>query len=411
MSATINQRPTSNAFNDSSIRPELVQKVEGQAARVLGVRILHREEGFVTINEDKTLRIILKRDNGQYWPTAIEYFQNVPTSLYLHEESSTIYVGLVTGVLLRCGISEDLNKLEVIQRRQLHTHAISAIVYSHANQEVYSCSRDKALVWSSAETGLKIGNYTIDSPCTTMQFDASTNFAFVGDYAGSIYVLRVAGSTAQLISKLSAHSSAISDLAWDSNRQLLFSGSTDTLVILWDIGAKQGQCYELTGHDTRISCLALATSHSKLFSADANGKVVCWDLKKKRIMAPAWKEADRCQLCDTPFLFFSNIRTMWNRQKLGASRHHCRTCGQSVCAQCSNHTTTFPVMGFEKATRICETCHQKMQKYPDQFDLTPLAIQCDLRHGITNMELDEKTARLATIGDRSINVFNVKSML
>lgn len=79
-----------------------------------------------------------------------------------------------------------------------------------------------------------------------MQFDAATNFAFVGDVAGSIFVLRIAGTSAQLVSKLSAHSSAISDLAWDTNRQHLFSGSADSLVILWDIGARQGQCYELT---------------------------------------------------------------------------------------------------------------------------------------------------------------------
>lgn len=168
---------------------------------------------------------------------------------------------------------------------------------------------------------------------------------------------------------------------------------------------------DFSGHDSRVSSLALASDHSKLFSADANGKVVCWDLKAKRTVAPAWKEADKCDLCDTPFLFLSNLRTMWNRQRLGAARHHCRTCGRSVCAQCSGHTTVFPAMGFERPTRICNTCHQKMESYPEQFDLTPLAAQCDLRHGITSIQLDEKSGRLATVGDRAINVFNVRAML
>lgn len=55
------------------------------------VRILTKEEGFVTIAEDKTLRIVLKRDTG-YWPSAIEYFPNVPTSLHLDESSSRYVV-------------------------------------------------------------------------------------------------------------------------------------------------------------------------------------------------------------------------------------------------------------------------------------------------------------------------------
>lgn len=93
-----------------------------------------------------------------------------------------------------------------------------------------------------------------------MKFDQTTNFAFVGDYSGSVYVLRIVGNNAQLVSKLSAHSgnyfklliyttfaslAAISDLAWDTGRQVLFSASTDQLVIMWDIGGKKGNCYEL----------------------------------------------------------------------------------------------------------------------------------------------------------------------
>lgn len=35
-------------------------------------------------------------------------------------------------------------------------------------------------------------------------------------------------------------------LAWDSQRQWLFSGSHDNLIIVWDIGGKRGTAYELT---------------------------------------------------------------------------------------------------------------------------------------------------------------------
>jgi hypothetical protein len=44
---------------------ELIQKVEGQVARVTAIRILIKEEGFLTINEDKSLRVLLRRDTGE----------------------------------------------------------------------------------------------------------------------------------------------------------------------------------------------------------------------------------------------------------------------------------------------------------------------------------------------------------
>lgn len=85
----------------------------------------------------------------------------------------------------------------------------------------------------------------IDSACSALQFDAASKFVFVGASSGSIYVLRIGATAAQLVSKLSAHTGAITDLAWDPTKQLLFSGSTDSLVIMWDIGGCRGQCYEL----------------------------------------------------------------------------------------------------------------------------------------------------------------------
>ena len=37
-------------------------------------------------------------------------------------------------------------------------------------------------------------------------------------------------------------------LKWVEGPQLLFSGSTDQNVIVWDVGGKRGTIYELQGH-------------------------------------------------------------------------------------------------------------------------------------------------------------------
>lgn len=44
------------------------------------------------------------------------------------------------------------------------------------------------------------------------------------------------------------HNGSIRALAWDGERQLLFSGSFDQSVIVWDIGGGKGTAFELQGH-------------------------------------------------------------------------------------------------------------------------------------------------------------------
>lgn len=49
------------------------------------------------------------------------------------------------------------------------------------------------------------GSFVLEAQCTAMQFDVDSKFVFVGDYSGSVFVLRIVGNSAQLVSKLSAH--------------------------------------------------------------------------------------------------------------------------------------------------------------------------------------------------------------
>lgn len=41
---------------------------------------------------------------------------------------------------------------------------------------------------------------------------------------------------------------SIQCLTWDPDSKLLFSGSFDQSIIIWDIGGKQGTALELQGH-------------------------------------------------------------------------------------------------------------------------------------------------------------------
>ena len=37
-------------------------------------------------------------------------------------------------------------------------------------------------------------------------------------------------------------------LSYDAERRVLFSGGSDELVVVWDIGSQKGTAYELMGH-------------------------------------------------------------------------------------------------------------------------------------------------------------------
>ena len=100
-----------------------------------------------------------------------------------------------------------------------------------------------------------------------------------------------------------------------------------------------------SGHNSKLTKLGLGKqTPRRLFSADESGRLMCWDMETKRITAPAWRDSDKCEICDQPF--FWNLKDMWDRKVhiiqlklfiiifkiVGVRRHHCRTCGQSVCS-------------------------------------------------------------------------------
>lgn len=61
-------------------------------------------------------------------------------------------------------------------------------------------------------------------------------------------MLKLENNGCQLITTLKGHTGSIRALEWNSEQQLLFSGSFDHSVVVWDIGGQKGTAYELQGH-------------------------------------------------------------------------------------------------------------------------------------------------------------------
>ena len=106
-------------------------------------------------------------------------------------------------------------------------------------------------------------------------------------------------------------------MKWVEGPQLLFSGSFDNSVIVWDVGGRRGTVYELQGHNNKVSALRYANHTQQLISAGEDSVVVFWEMNAMRKEVPEWIESNNCQLCSRPF--FWNFRAMMDQRQLGIS--------------------------------------------------------------------------------------------
>lgn len=71
-------------------------------------------------------------------------------------------------------------------------------------------------------------------------------------------------------------------MCWDSQKQLLFSGSFDQSIIVWDIGGQKGTAFELQGHKEKVQSVMYIPENQALISASDDCTVGVWDLRVQR---------------------------------------------------------------------------------------------------------------------------------
>lgn len=117
--------------------------------------------------------------------------------------------------------------------------------------------------------------------CDAMRFDNLSKHVFVGDFAGQITMLKLQQSGASLVTVLKGHTSSVRSLFWSEGPQLLFSGSADNSVIVWDLGGRRGTTYELQGHQNKVNALGYCNSTQELISAGEDSVIVLWKVSRE----------------------------------------------------------------------------------------------------------------------------------
>nr|XP_058911510.1 WD repeat and FYVE domain-containing protein 1 isoform X1 [Kogia breviceps] len=429
MAAEIHSRPQSS-------RPVLLSKIEGHQDAVTAALLIPKEDGVITASEDRTIRVWLKRDSGQYWPSIYHTMASPCSAMAYHHDSRRIFVGQDNGAVMEFHVSEDFNKMNFIKTYPAHQNRVTAIIFSLATEWVISTGHDKCVSWMCTRSGNMLGRHFSTSWASCLQYDFDTQYAFVGDYSGQIALLKLEQSSCSVITTLKGHEGSVACLWWDPIQRLLFSGASDNSIIMWDIGGRKGRTLLLQGHHDRVQSLCYLQLTRQLISCSSDGGIAVWNMDVSREeqgpscrrnhrvsfrdivhrqcfqttfsppwsqkQAPQWLESDSCQKCEQPF--FWNIKQMWDTKTLGLRQHHCRKCGQAVCGKCSSKRSSYPVMGFEFQVRVCDSCYDSIK----DEDRTSLATFHEGKHNISHMSMDVARGLMVTCGtDRVVKIWDM----
>jgi WD40 repeat protein len=323
-----------------------------------------------------------------------------------NHETKRLFVGMENGSISEFLVAEDYNRITHQRNYLAHQGRVTQVVFSIITEWVLSVGRDKYFNWHCSESGRRLGGFQCNCWCTALQFDMQSKHAFIGDHNGQITMLKIEETGFKPVTTLKGHAGAIRCLAWDPEKQMLFSGSFDQVIVCWDIGGKRGTAYELQGHHNKVTSLCYANTARLLLSAGEDCSVVAWTMDKKRRETPEWAESDFCQRCSRPF--FWNIKAMVDQKIIGLRQHHCRRCGKAVCDACSSNRSNIPMMGYEFRVRVCDECHSVLT----DADRVSLAHFYESKHSVMHMDLDEARCQLLTAGaDRVIKLWDVTNVL
>lgn len=92
------------------------------------------------------------------------------TSLDYKAESRQLFVGQENGTVSHYNLSDDCNRLSLIRDYLAHQARVSAVFCADNSGWILSCSRDKTFSYHCTETGRRIGGYTFESWCTSLQY-------------------------------------------------------------------------------------------------------------------------------------------------------------------------------------------------------------------------------------------------
>lgn len=91
------------------------------------------------------------------------------TALDYHPDGRILYIGQDNGTITQYTLATDCNSLTMVRDYLAHQARVTGVCYTPQGSWVLSCGRDKLFSFHSTETTRRLGGYTFDSMCTSLQ--------------------------------------------------------------------------------------------------------------------------------------------------------------------------------------------------------------------------------------------------
>lgn len=144
----------------------------------------------------RTVRVWLKRDSGQYWPSVCQYMGAAATAMNYCAETRQLFVGLENGAInVRISqpsriwkpsyqdvetivyfcykefiLETDYNRMTPMRECLSHQGRVTGIIFALNCEWVLSIGRDKLFQFHCSETGQRIGSFQTDAWFTALQY-------------------------------------------------------------------------------------------------------------------------------------------------------------------------------------------------------------------------------------------------
>jgi len=182
MAAEIKQQGGSMEGERSGLpKPELIHKLEGCTDEVNGAVLIPGEQGVISISSDRSVRVWLLRDSGQFWPSVCHYMAAAVTSMSYTHSTRQLFVGLESGVVEEFSLARDYNRLDSTRVYHAHDKArVAEVVHAGRTGWVLSGGRDKYFHYHCVTTGKRLGGYLCNAWVTSLAYDEEAQYAFIG---------------------------------------------------------------------------------------------------------------------------------------------------------------------------------------------------------------------------------------
>nr|CAD7462592.1 unnamed protein product [Timema tahoe] len=121
-------------------------------------------------NVQATVRVWLKRDSGQYWPSICHYMPAGATALYYCVETRHLFVGIEVGGISEFVLAPDFNRMTHVRTYPAHQARVTDVLFALNCEWVLSVGRDKMFQFHCSETGRRLGDYISEAWCTAVQY-------------------------------------------------------------------------------------------------------------------------------------------------------------------------------------------------------------------------------------------------